>query len=126
MYGMTTTLVSLALNSTASLILPAVCMDYGKREPTPADRMVISQPDERLARLAGAIEEMHPAQPVVQVAMWAANNKAPARVVDRYLRALPSTSAAPPRRQDLIAAAWALLELAGFDPAGMRMFQGPG
>ncbi len=124
MYGMTTTLVSLAMNPSTTVVLPAVCMDYGRPEPRPTDRMAIAPPNEWQASLAAAVEASRPSQPVIQLAMWAAANNVAPIAVDRYLTTLARgrTPVASPREQ-LLAAAWNLLEAAGLDPASMKMFQ---
>jgi hypothetical protein len=127
MSGSSTTLVSLAMNPSTTILLPAVCMDYGRPEPRLTDRMAIAPPNEWQTSLASAIEASRPSQPVIQLAMWAAANNVAPVAVDRYLTTLARarTPVTAPR-DDVLAAVWDLLEAAGFDPSSMKMFQATG
>ncbi|MCX7598282.1 MAG: hypothetical protein N2512_05375 [Armatimonadetes bacterium] len=126
MYGMRTTTVALALTDVARIVLPAVCMDYGKREPTPADVLVASPPqDARLVRLA-AVLDMHPwSQPAVQLAVWAVRSNLSAAAADRYLRQVVpgDTPEIASQRREIVATARALAETAGLETSAFRMFR---
>lgn len=126
MYGMRTTTVALGLTDAANIVLPAVCMDYGKREPTPADVLVASPPqDERLVRLAAALDAGPWSQPAAQLAVWAIRSNLSATAAERYLRQVVpgDTPEIAAQRREIILTARALAEAAGLDTSAFRMFK---
>lgn len=126
MYGMRSTTVALGLTDVARVVLPAVCMDYGKREPTPADVLVASPPEDgRLVRLAAALDTGPWSQPAVQLAVWAIRSNLSAVAAERYLRQVVpgDTPEIAAQRREIIATARALAQAAGLETSAFRMFK---
>jgi hypothetical protein len=126
MYGMRSTTVALALTDVARVALPAVCMDYGKREPTRDDLLVALPPqDDRLARLAAALDARPWSQPAVQLAVWAIRSNLSATAAERYLRqVVPGDSPEiVAQRREIVTTARTLAEAAGIDASAFRMFR---
>lgn len=126
MYQMSSTTINLAMTPQATVILPAVCMDYGKPEPTPWDRMAIAPPNGWQAKLAAAVDSTHPSQPVLQLAMWAAANNVSLAVAARYSRTLARSGQRGFPAGMLLSGARTLLRAAGLDTSAMLMFRGTG
>jgi hypothetical protein len=124
MFGFGDTRLAMAFTNSATAVIPTVCMDYGKREPTPKDPMLISPlEDSTLVRLASLLSQGTWEQPAAQLAMWAMRSDLGPGLGDRYLRRVLPGARNEDARREAAASARELLALMGLDPAAFTMFR---
>ncbi|MBC7288126.1 MAG: hypothetical protein H5T86_08815 [Armatimonadetes bacterium] len=126
MFGLSSTTTRLAFNNSAEILIPTVCMDYGKPAPTPQDVLVILPPNGPvLTRLADLLSTTSFPQPAVQIAMWAMVDKAPKVAALRYLEEIipGRTPAIARQRAELLDTARQIVEQVGLSPAALPMFR---
>ena len=108
----------------AQVWIPTACTNINRKAPTEKDIMYAYPcPDKDMERLSRSLTLHKPAQPIIQIAVWAVANDPPARQLGGYLRRQVRLLEGALTTQDIMTGAARLLEAAGLDPAGYRMFR---